>query len=70
VKQGLRSNACAARIIAIFIANFLKGYDVVVQNTIMQKVVSHELLIEIVPPYLHDTKMLTLVEKSSFATKF
>jgi hypothetical protein len=42
----------------MFIADFLKGYDVAAQNTIMQKVVSHELLVEIVPPYLHDTKML------------
>jgi len=31
---------------------------VIVQNTIMQKVVSHELFVEIVFPYLHDIKML------------
>ncbi len=42
----------------MFIIDFLKGYDVAIQNTIMQKVVSHELVVEIVPPYLHDTKML------------
>jgi predicted 2-oxoglutarate/Fe(II)-dependent dioxygenase YbiX len=44
--------------VAIFITDFLKGYDVLIQNTIMQKVVSHELFVEIVLPYLHDIKML------------
>jgi len=34
----------------MFILDLLKGYDVAKQQTIMQKVVSHELLINVMPP--------------------
>jgi hypothetical protein len=42
----------------MFIANFLKGYDVATHNNIIQKFVSHEIFISMVLPYLHDTKLL------------
>jgi len=48
----------------MFIANFLKGYDVVTHTNIIQKVVSHEILISMVPPYLHDTKLLKHTQQS------
>jgi len=52
LKYGLKSFATATRTIAMFIVNFLKGYDVAKQQAIMHKVVSHEFLIDVMPPYL------------------
>jgi hypothetical protein len=42
----------------MFILNFLKGYDVAKQQAIMHKVVSHEFLIDVMPPYLQEVKRL------------
>jgi len=42
----------------MFIANFLNAYDVATHNNIIQKFVSHEIIISMVPPYLDDTKLL------------
>ncbi len=57
-KYGPRSLATVAKTIAMFILDFLKGYDVAKQQAIMQKVVCHELLIDVMPPYLQDVKRL------------
>jgi hypothetical protein len=57
-KYGPKSLAIVAKTIAIFILDFLKGYDVAKQQAIMHKVVSHELLIDIMPPYLQDVERL------------
>jgi len=46
--------ATATRTIAMFIMDFLKGFDIVAQNTIMEKVLSHDLIITMLPSYLHD----------------
>jgi hypothetical protein len=42
----------------MFIADFLKWFDVNSQNVIMEKVVGHKLVDTIVPPYLHNVKKL------------
>jgi hypothetical protein len=42
----------------MFIVDFLKGYDVAAHNNIIQKVVSRKILISMVAPYLHETKLL------------
>jgi hypothetical protein len=47
-----------AKTIAMFIADFLKRFDVDSQNVIMEKVMGHELLDIVMPPYLHDVKKL------------
>jgi hypothetical protein len=39
-------------------ADFLKGYDVGAPNNIIKLALSHKILIGMVPPYLHDTKLL------------
>ncbi len=45
--------------ISTFIANFMKGFDGVMQNVIMEMVVSHDFLVDVVPPYLqYDIKTL------------
>jgi hypothetical protein len=44
--------------IAMFIMDFLKGFGIAVQNTIMEKVLSHDLIIAMLPFYLHDVKRL------------
>ncbi len=45
--------------ISMFIANFMKGFDGVMQILIMEMVVSHDFLIDVVPPYLqYDIKIL------------
>ncbi len=43
---------------ALFIRNFLEGFDIVAHNTILEKVVSHDILVDAMPPYLHDIKTL------------
>jgi hypothetical protein len=40
----------------MLIVNFIKGFDVV-YNIILEKVMSHELFVD-VPPYSHDIKIL------------
>jgi RNase P protein component len=57
-KAACRSIANVARTIAMSIAYFLKGFDVVVYNKIMEKVVGHDLLGVVMPSYLHDTKKI------------
>ncbi len=57
-KYGPKSFATVARTITMFILDFLKGYDVAKQQAIMHKFVSHELLIDIMPPYLQDVERL------------
>jgi len=45
--------------ISMFIANFMKRFDGVMENVIMEMVVSHDFLIGVVPPYLqYDIKTL------------
>jgi hypothetical protein len=46
------------RTIAMFIMDFLKGFDIAVQNTIMEKVLSHDLITAMLPSYLPDVKRL------------
>lgn len=58
VKQVHRSTSSVARTITMFITDFFKRFDVDSQNVIMEKVVDHELLDIVVPPYLHDVKKL------------
>jgi hypothetical protein len=42
----------------MFIANFMKGFDGVMQNLIMEMVVSHDFLVYVVAPYLqYDIKI-------------
>jgi hypothetical protein len=50
--------ATATRTITMFIMDFLKGFDIATQNTIMEKVLSHDLIIAMLPFYLHDVKRL------------
>lgn len=57
-KQACRSTYNVARTLTMFIVDFLKGYDVDVQNVIMEKVVGHDILTVAMPPYLHDIKRL------------
>jgi hypothetical protein len=38
--------------------DFLKGYDAKMQQNIMDKVVGHKLLVNVLPPYLQDAKKL------------
>ncbi len=58
VKHAHRSIYNVVKTIPMFIANFLKWFDVDLQNVIMEKVVGHELLDITMPPYLHDVKRL------------
>jgi hypothetical protein len=58
LKYGPGSLTTIARTIVMFILDFLKGYDVAKQQAIMQKVASHEFLIDVMPPYLQDVKRL------------
>jgi hypothetical protein len=58
VKHVHRSSCNAAKTIPMFIANFLKWFDVDLQNVITKKVVGHEFLDTIVPPYLQDAKKI------------
>jgi len=44
--------------LALFIRNFFKGFDIVAHNTILEKVVSHDILVDAMPPYLYDIKTL------------
>jgi hypothetical protein len=45
--------------ISMFIANFMKGFDGVMQNLLMEMVVSHDFFVDVVPPYLqYDIKIL------------
>jgi hypothetical protein len=56
-----RARKCIATIattIAMFIMDFLKGFDIATQNTITKKVLSHDLIIAMLPSYLHDVKRL------------
>jgi len=39
--------------ISMFIANFMKGFDGVMQILIMEMVVSHDFLVDVVPPYIY-----------------
>jgi hypothetical protein len=55
-KYGLRSCTTPIKTIIMFILDFLKGYDVAKQQATMHKVVSHELLIHVMPPYLQNIK--------------
>jgi hypothetical protein len=57
-KVACRSITNVARTITMSIASFLKGFDVVVQNKIMEKVVGHDLLGVVMVLYLHDTKRI------------
>lgn len=57
-KHANRSTSAIARTLALLIWNFFKGFDIVVQNTILEKVVSHDILVDAMPPYLHDKKTL------------
>jgi hypothetical protein len=50
--------ATTARTIAMFTMDFLKGFYIAAQNTIMEKVLSHDLIITMLPSYLHDVKRL------------
>jgi hypothetical protein len=58
LKYGPRSLNTTTRTIVMFILDFLKGYDVPKQQAIMQKVASHELIIDVMPPYLQNGKRL------------
>jgi hypothetical protein len=58
VRTTHRSTTCVARAIAMFIANFLKGFDTTTQHTIIEKVLSHDLLSGMLPSYLQDIKRL------------
>lgn len=40
--------------ISMFIMDFLKGFDIAAQNTIMEKVLSHDFIIAMLLFYLHD----------------
>jgi hypothetical protein len=51
-KRGLGSIIGVARTLAMCIAYFLKGYDVVAQHNIVQKTLSHEILTGMVLSYL------------------
>ncbi len=45
--------------ISMLIANFMKGFDGVMQNLLMEMVVSHDFFVDVVPPYLqYDIKIL------------
>ncbi len=57
-KYGPKSRITPIKTIIMFILDFLKGYDVVKQQATMYKVVSHELLIHVMPPYLQNVKKL------------
>ncbi len=57
-KAAHRSITNVTRTIAMSIADFVKGFDVVMQNKIMEKVMSHNLLGVVMPLYLHDTKRI------------
>ncbi len=57
-KAACRSIANVVRTIAMSIAYFLKCFDVVVYNKIMEKVVGHDLLGVVMPSYLRDTKKI------------
>ncbi len=51
VKHAHRSIYNVVKTIPMFIADFLKWFDVDLQNVIMEKVVGHELLDITMPPY-------------------
>jgi hypothetical protein len=55
-----RSIAYVASMITMLIANFVKGFHVIVQNMIMEKGHVHNLFINIMPLYLHDTRRIKL----------
>lgn len=57
-KYGPRSCTTPIKTIIMFILDFLKGYDVAKQQATLHKVVSHELLIHVMPPYLQNVKKL------------
>ncbi len=57
-RQGPRYIASVTKTLVMFIIDFLKGYDVGAQNNNIEKVLSHTILIGMVPPYLHNTKLL------------
>lgn len=57
-RQGPRSIKGATRALVMFMANFLKGYDVGAHNSIIEKTLSRKILIGMVPLYLCDTKLL------------
>ncbi len=42
----------------LFIINFLNGFDIIAQHTIIEKVLSHDLLSDMLPFYLQDIKSL------------
>lgn len=58
VKTTHRSNIGATRIITMFIIDFLKGFDTIAQHTIIEKVLSHDLLNCMLLSYLQDIKRL------------
>jgi hypothetical protein len=56
-----RAHRCittTARTIAMFTMDFLKGFYIATQNTIMEKVLSHDLITTMLPSNLHDVKRL------------
>jgi hypothetical protein len=57
-RKSNQSTTATVRTLALLIRNFLKGFDVVVHNIILEKVLSHDILIDAMPPYLHDIKTL------------
>jgi hypothetical protein len=57
-RKANQSTIATRRTLALLIRNFLKGFDVVVQNTILEKVISHDILVDAMPSYLHDIKTL------------
>ncbi len=58
VRKANWSIATTMKTLVLLIWNFLKGFDVIVQNTILEKVLSHDILIDAMPPYLHDINTL------------
>jgi hypothetical protein len=57
-KMACRSITNVVRKITKSITSFLKGFDVVVQNKTMEKVVGHDLLGVVMILYLRDTKRI------------
>jgi hypothetical protein len=47
-----------ATTLAMFARDFLKRFDVVAQNTVIEKVLSHDILHGMIPSYLHNIKRL------------
>jgi hypothetical protein len=52
-----RSSCNIAKIVAIFLHNVQKAFNIRVQNIIMEKIVFHDFN-DVMPPYMHDFKRL------------